>query len=99
MTEISKLSHAIWPVSAIPAMGGNDNAPEQDSARKRTEHEALAAEFSRHMSPRPVIVAPAETKATISDEARALLAAEENGATVTRYGPVDPRIAAYMQTR
>ena len=99
MTKISKLSHALWPVSAIPAMDTNDNTPEQDSARKRPEHQALAAEFSRSIPPRPAVVAPPETKATISDEARVLLAAEQAGAVITRYGPVHPAIAAYMPTK
>lgn len=79
MTKIAKLSHTVWPVSAIPALGTNDNAPEQDSARKGPAHEALAAEFSRNMSLRAHVTS-AETTATISNEGRALLAAEQNRA-------------------
>ncbi len=95
MTKISKHFPAVPPVSAIPVMDAGENTPEQDSARKRPEHQTLADEFSRNMEPRPSVTTPDETKATISDKGRALLEAEQKGHEVT-YGPVHPAIAVYM---
>lgn len=106
--KITKAARAVPPISAIDASDAADNAPERDSRRKRPEHLALAAEFSRSRRARPAvspIVSPpaanasAETKATISAEGRALLAAEQNDACVAACNAVSPFIAAYMSMK
>lgn len=116
MMKITKAARAVPPVSAIDVSDAADNAPERDSRRKRPEHLALAAEFSRSRRARPAtspaaspivspIVSPAaanasaETKATISAEGRALLAAEQNDAGVAACNAVSPFIAAYMSMK
>lgn len=77
---ISRLSSGIWPVSAMSAL---DN-----DTRRRAGHQARAD------TPKAGPPVPDGTDATISDGARALLAAEQNGARII-YAPVHPVVAAY----
>lgn len=89
MSEIDRLTYRVWPVAAIPSLGGADCSPSEDGARKEHDHQALAQEFSEKMAGLDV------TTATISPEAVAVRDAEESGATVT-WAPLDRRIAAYL---
>ncbi len=100
MTRITKDSYAVLPVDAIDAMEHTDNSSERNRARKRPEHEALAAAFSRGLTPRPPVenTPVAETKASISAQARAAFANDQDKTAAT-FGPVHPAIAAYLHNQ
>lgn len=72
MIKISKLSHTVWPVGAA-------RAPEQDSARQQAPDQTLTAAFSRKPRPSLSFAPPEEARVIISEKARALLAAEQDG--------------------
>jgi hypothetical protein len=101
--SISKITSSVWPVSPVVPTGEMDGDAQQDSERKRPEHQRIAEGYSKTLvemaqAPLPHTLAFAITAGspvTISEEGSALLAAEEAGAKIT-WDPLHPAIAHYL---